>query len=140
METLLIALKSSLILTVTLLCIILPLSVGYEFLKEQVSRMDGKKHSFLGISAQGLLPLATGLIIGLTYGAGIIVHSIQTSRVHRNEAFLILLFLSVCHAIIEDTLIFVVIGAKGLILVVFRFVLATGLTFLLSRTAFFRRS
>lgn len=139
METLLVALKSSLILTVTLLCIILPLSIGYELLKERVSRMSGKNRSLLGVSVQGLLPLVTGVIIGLTYGAGIIVHSIQTSRVHRNEAFLILLFLSVCHAIIEDTLIFVVIGAKGLILVAFRLVLAIGLTYLLSKTTFFRR-
>jgi len=140
METLLVGLKSSLILTITLLCIILPLSIGYELLKERVTAMGSGKRSFLGISTQGLLPLVTGLIIGLTYGAGIIIHSLRTSRVKRHEAFLILLFLSVCHAIIEDTLIFVVIGANGVILVVFRLLVAALFTYLCSKTRFFKGS
>jgi hypothetical protein len=81
-----------------------------------------------------LVPLITGIIIGLTYGAGIIIHSIKTSNVNKKEAFLILLFLSMCHAMIEDTLIFVVIGANGIILIVFRFILAILLTYFIYRS------
>ena len=80
----------------------------------------------------------TGIIIGLTYGAGVIIHSIRTSNVGKKEAFLILLFLSICHAIIEDTLIFVVIGANGFILIAFRFILAIILTYAIYRSKIFK--
>ncbi|HOT42393.1 MAG TPA: hypothetical protein PLA00_06895, partial [Syntrophorhabdaceae bacterium] len=86
-----------------------------------------------------LIPLLTGIIIGLTYGAGVIIHSIRSSNMDKKEAFLILLFLSICHAIIEDTLIFVVIGANGLILIVARFILAFAFTYIAYRWLFFRK-
>lgn len=140
METVLVALKDSLILSVKLLFIILPLSVFYEFLKGRGSKLTKKRFAFLGISGSGLLPLVTGIIIGLTYGAGVIIHSIRTSNVGRKETFLILLFLSICHAIIEDTLIFVVIGANGFVLIAFRFVLAIVLTYIIYRSRIFRTS
>ncbi len=130
MEALFVALKDSLVLTLQLLCIILPLTVSYEFLKHRTEAVRKRTFSLMGISQGGIVPLFTGIIIGLTYGAGIIIHSLRTAKVSKKEAFLILLFLSVCHAIIEDTLIFVVIGANGLVLVAFRFALAIVLTYL----------
>ena len=138
METVLVALKDSLILSAKLLFIILPLSIFYEFLKGRDSKLAKRRFAFLGISGNGLIPLATGVIIGLTYGAGVIIHSIRTSNVGKKEAFLILLFLSICHAIIEDTLIFVVIGANGLILIAFRFVLAIILTYAIYKSKIFK--
>jgi hypothetical protein len=137
MEIILIALKDSLALTVKLLCIILPLSISYEFLKHKQAALEKRQFAFFGISGRGLVPLITGIIIGLTYGAGVIIYSIRTSNTGRKEAFLILLFLSICHAIIEDTLIFVVIGANGLILIGFRFALAIVLTYLFYKNRLF---
>jgi len=134
MEIVLIALKDSLILSVKLLFIILPLTISYQFLKHRESTIAKKQFSFLGISHKGLVPLITGIIIGLTYGAGVIIHSIKASNISKKEAFLILLFLSICHAVIEDTLIFVVIGANGVVLIVFRFVLAIILTYLVYKS------
>jgi len=137
METVLVALKDSLILSVKLFFIILPLSIFYEFLKGRDSKLTKRRFAFLGISGSGFIPLVTGIIIGLTYGAGVIIHSIRTSNVGKKEAFLILLFLSICHAIIEDTLIFVVIGANGIILIAFRFALAIILTYIIYRSRIF---
>ncbi|MCX8022839.1 MAG: hypothetical protein N2745_08720 [Syntrophorhabdaceae bacterium] len=134
MEIILVALKNSIILTVKLLFIILPLSISYEFLKGKESIFQKKGVSFLGITGRGFVPLITGIIIGLTYGAGVIIHSIRASNMGKKEAFLILLFLSICHAMIEDTLIFVVIGANGFVLIVFRFALAIILTYLLYKS------
>lgn len=128
------ALHSSILLVLNLAIIIFPLTVSYEFLKSR-KRPDFKKVKFLGISKEGFIPLFTGIIVGLTYGAGIIVHSIRQSSLSKKEAFLVLLFLSVCHAIIEDTLIFVVIGANGLILIGARFLIAVALTLLAARIA-----
>lgn len=138
METVLVALKDSLILSAKLLFIILPLSIFYEFLKGRDSKLAKRRFAFIGISGRGLIPLVTGIIIGLTYGAGVIIHSIRTSNVGKKEAFLILLFLSICHAIIEDTLIFVVIGANGFILIAFRFILAIILTYAIYRSKIFK--
>ncbi len=134
MEIILTALKDSLGLTVKLFIIILPLTIAYEFLKGRQTQIDKARFSFMGISHHGLVPLITGIIIGLTYGAGVIIHSMRTSDIGKKESFLILLFLSICHAIIEDTLIFVVIGANGFILVAFRFALAIILTYLVYRS------
>jgi hypothetical protein len=133
MEIILVALKDSLSLSVKLLCIILPLTISYEFLKHKQSIIEKKHFTFLGVTYNGLVPLITGVIIGLTYGAGVIIHSIRTSSINKKERFLILLFLSMCHAIIEDTLIFVVIRANGFVLIVFRFFLAIILTYLMYR-------
>jgi len=130
MDILFVALKDSLVLTFKLFIIILPLTISYEYLKHRQKDIEKRQFSFIGISHNGLVPLITGIIIGLTYGAGIIIHSIRTSNISKKEAFLILLFLSVCHAIIEDTLIFVVIGANIFVLIGFRFALAIILTWL----------
>ena len=132
MEALLTSLKGALLLCGQLFCIIVPLTIFYEFLKTRQAALAGRKRAFIGISGRGLVPLVTGVIIGITYGAGVIIHSIRSTDMRKREAFLILLYLSVCHAIIEDTLIFVVIGANVLILLGARFFLATLLTYLAS--------
>lgn len=139
MEIILNALKGSLSLTVKLLIIILPLTISYEFLKNRTFFSGAKPFHFMGITRPGLVPLVTGVIIGLTYGAGVIIHSIRAYNISRREAFLILLFLSVCHAIFEDTLIFVVIGADGLVLVIARLILAFVLTYLAYRARLFEQ-
>lgn len=137
MEMILNALGASLWLTVKLLLIILPLTISYEFIKERGLFSGTKPFFFMGITRPGLLPLITGVVIGLTYGAGVIIHSIRHYKISRREVFLILLFLSVCHAIFEDTLIFVVIGANGLVLVVARLILAVFFTYLAYRSRLF---
>jgi hypothetical protein len=122
-----------------LFLIIVPLTIIYEFLKTRTASLAGTERTIAGVSSNGLIPLVTGIIIGLTYGAGVIIHSIRSTDIQKGEAFLILFYLSVCHAIIEDTLIFVVIGANGLILVGARFFLATVLTYAVYRVGFFRK-
>lgn len=140
MDIVLIALKNSAKLTGQLLLIILPLTISYEFLKGRQKDLEGKEWRLFGISSNGLVPLITGIVIGLTYGAGVIIHSIRASNMDKREAFLIMLFLSVCHAIIEDTLIFVVIGAKGIVLVVIRFFLAFLITYIAYIWLFFKKA
>ncbi len=138
MEIILNSVKGALLLSAQLFCIIVPLTIFYEFLKTKQAGLEEKKRTFSGISGKGLVPLVTGIIIGLTYGAGVIIHSIRSTDITKREASLILFYLSICHAIIEDTLIFVVIGANGLILVTARFFLATVLTYAAYRLNLFK--
>jgi hypothetical protein len=139
MEIILGALKGALRLCAQLFLIIVPLTMFYEFLKTRQAALVGKERAVAGISGKGLIPLVTGIIIGITYGAGVIIHSIRSTNLKKGEAFLILLYLSVCHAMIEDTLIFVIIGGNGLILVGARFFLATVLTYAAYRADLFQR-
>jgi hypothetical protein len=122
------------VLCAQLFLIIVPLTIFYEFLKSKQGLLEGRGQAFFGISSKGLIPLVTGIIIGLTYGAGVIIHSIRSADIGKGEAFLILLYLSICHAITEDTLIFVVIGANGIVLVTVRFFLATVMTYLVYKS------
>jgi hypothetical protein len=137
MEIILSSLKGALFLCAQLFCIVVPLTIFYEFLKSRQEGLAARKRAFVGISGKGLMPLVTGIIIGLTYGAGVIIHSIRSTDMAKREASLILLYLSMCHAIIEDTLIFVVIGANGLIIVGARFLIATVMTYAAYRLKLF---
>jgi hypothetical protein len=130
METVITSFKGVAYLCAQLFLIIVPLTILYEFLKSKQSKLGRDRYSFSGMSSKGLVPLITGIIIGLTYGAGVIIYSIRSTDIGKSEAFLVLLYLSVCHAIIEDTLIFVVIGANGFVIVATRVLLATILTYL----------
>lgn len=140
MDIVLIALKGAIKLWLMLIVIVVPLTIIYEFLKVRQAQLEKRRHSVLGIGSGGFVPLVTGIIIGITYGAGVIIHSIRESNISKREAFLILLFLSICHAIIEDTLIFVVIGADGLILVVIRFFLAILFTWVVYRAGLLKKA
>jgi hypothetical protein len=138
MENILLALKDALSLSMKLFFIVVPLTISYEFLKSKQGEIGKGAHSLFGISSRGLIPLVTGIIIGLTYGAGVIIHSIRSSDIGKKEAFLILLSLSICHALIEDTLIFVVIGANGFILIGARLFLALVATYVVYKMKLFK--
>ncbi len=138
MEIILTSLFGALRLCAMLFCIIVPLTMFYELVKSRQAALAAKNRTFMGLSGKGLIPLLTGIIVGITYGAGVIIHSIRSTDIGKDEAFLIMLYLSVCHAMIEDTLIFVVIGANGLILIIARFFLATALTYAVYRFRMYR--
>ena len=85
------------------------------------------------MTREAALPLFTGVFLGIAYGAGIIIRVAQEKRLPPRELFLMGLFLATCHAVVEDTLIFVVIGGSAWIMLGARLVLAICLTALLAR-------
>jgi hypothetical protein len=87
----------------------------------------------LGLGRSAVLPLFTGIFLGIAYGAGIIIRSAATGQMDRRELFLTGLFLATCHAVIEDVLIFVVLGGDGVVMLGLRLLLAIILTVLLAR-------
>ena len=66
-----------------------------------------------GISKGGALALFAGLGLGLAYGAGLILRAKESHEIGEVELFRVALFLCTCHAIVEDTLLFVAVGANG---------------------------
>ncbi len=87
----------------------------------------------LGLSRGAAVPLFTGIFLGIAYGAGIIIQVARERNLGRRELFLLGLFLATCHAVVEDTLIFVVIGGNGWVMLGLRLALAIALVALLAR-------
>ncbi|WP_024953777.1 nucleoside recognition domain-containing protein [Sulfurospirillum arcachonense] len=70
-----------------------------------------------------------GVVLGITYGAGILISEYEKNTLSKKEILYIGIFLMICHAIIEDTLLFVIFGANiwviVLLRVIFAFIFAT---------------
>ncbi len=86
----------------------------------------------LGLPARGAVTMASGLLFGLAFGAGVILEQARQERFTRRELTLMVLFLSACHAIVEDTLIFVPLGINVFYLLLARLALAVALTVLIA--------
>lgn len=85
------------------------------------------------ISNRGGIPLMAGLVFGISYGAGVIIDAAKSGDLDVREMYLINIFLIICHSIFEDTALFMVLGANGVLIVVSRLVLAIIITYLFSR-------
>jgi len=131
-------LRGSLLQVWHLALIVVPLMVGMQILDdlkvlEKVAGQLGKVVRYLGISGQGAFPLVIGLTFGLAYGAGMIIHYARQGQMSRRELVLIITFLCINHSVFEDTLLFVVIGANGFLILLIRFAAAILVTFLLNK-------
>ena len=138
MEALLSALYGALLLSAKLILIIVPLVTIFEVLRHlPVFRKAGNlvepAMRGVGLTREAAVPLFTGIFLGLAYGAGIIIRVAQQKNLPDRELFLTGLFLATCHSVIEDILIFVVIGGSGLAILGVRLGLAILLTGLMSR-------
>ena len=65
-----------------------------------------------------IMALITGVLIGITYGAGVLIK--EAKYMTRKQVISVCYFLMVAHAIIEDTLLFVLFGADVILLVTIR--------------------
>jgi len=138
METLTLALLGATKLSLKLILIVVPLVTLFELLRylPVFRRAGGAVDPLMrgmGLSREAAVPLFTGIFLGIAYGAGIIIRSAQEKALPKRQLFLMGLFLATCHAVVEDTLIFVVIGGNGWIMLGVRILIAVGLTALLAR-------
>lgn len=138
MEALLSALLGALKLSGKLVLIVVPLVTLFEVLRHapffrRAGRAVDPLMRGMGLSREAAVPLFTGIFLGIAYGAGIIIRVAQEKRLPPRELFLMGLFLATCHAVVEDTLIFVVVGGNGWVMLGLRIVIAFGLTTLLAR-------
>lgn len=120
-----------------LAAIVIPLMIFIQILKDKewintFSKWLAPFTRMLGMKENTALTLAAGLIFGLAYGAGVMIQSIQEDGVSKKDVTLAFIFLICCHAVIEDTLIFVPLGIPVIPLLLVRFFLAVIVTFLVS--------
>lgn len=138
MEALTSALIGAATLSVKLILIIVPLVTLFEVLRHMpVFRKAGgvvePAMKGVGLTRDAAVPLFTGIFLGIAYGAGIIIRVTQQKGLSGRELFLMGLFLATCHAVIEDVLVFVVIGGNGFVILGIRVALAVLLTGLMAR-------
>jgi len=118
--------------------IVVPIMIILQVLKDyKILDKITKPFEFMAklfnISKESIFPLLVGIIFGISYGAGVIIQSSKEGNVSDRDLFLMTVFLATCHAVFEDTLIFVAIGANGWILLGSRVILAFALTYILSK-------
>jgi hypothetical protein len=113
--------------------IVIPLMIGIQILKDikwldKFSRWMSPVTRALGMKENTSTTLAAGLLFGLAYGAGVMIQAVKEDNVSKKDLTLAFIFLVACHAVVEDTLLFVPLGIPVWPLLVIRLVTAILLT------------
>jgi len=117
-------------LLIKVFCIVVPLMILLEVFKEfnlidKITKPLRLPARILGFYEESIYPLMAGIIFGLSYGGGVLIGESKTGRIRGSQKFLVALYLGLCHAVFEDTLIFASLGANGIIVLVARLLIAS---------------
>lgn len=66
--------------------------------------------TLMGIGPKASALTVVGLTMGLSYGGGMIIHETKSGRIDKKDVFYSLTLMSLCHSLIEDTLLMMMIG------------------------------
>jgi hypothetical protein len=113
--------------------IVIPLMFFIQVLKDTewlnvFSRWMTPVTKMLGMKPNTSTTLASGLIFGLAFGAGVMIQAVREDGVDKKDLYLAFIFLVGCHAVIEDTVMFIPLGIPVLPLLLTRLITATILT------------
>ena len=92
----------------------------------------------LNLSSRVAFPFLAGLFLGIVFGSGVIISFAKDGTLTKRDLVIVLVFLGICHSIIEDTVIFAALGANWWVLISCRFVLAALAAFAVSFVLPFR--
>ena len=91
----------------------------------------------IGIGKEATNVTTIGMVLGLSYGGGLIIDEVERGHIKPKDVFLSLVLMSLCHSVIEDTLLMLALGGTvwGLLVgrVVFTFLLMILLGFVVRR-------
>lgn len=129
--------QTALVAVVQLGLIVIPLMVIMQYLREKgwLTKFSNGLAPFtklLGMERNTSMTLVAGLTIGLAYGAGLMIQAVKEDGVSKRDMYLALIFLVSCHAVVEDTLIFIPLGIPVWPLLAIRLITATVLTMIVS--------
>lgn len=113
--------------------IVIPVMIFIQILKDLkwidvFSKWVSPFTRMLGMRENTSTTLAAGLVFGIAYGAGVMIQAVKEDGVSKKDAYLAMIFLVACHAVVEDTLIFAPVGVPLLPLFLMRLVAAIILT------------
>lgn len=115
---------NSIELSIQVIVLITALIFIMDFIKTRKFIKESEKNVSKGFS------LSVGIILGITYGAGILINEVESGNIKKEDVFYIGTFLMICHAI-EDTLLFVIFGADFTMAVLIRTLAAIIISFIL---------
>jgi hypothetical protein len=75
---------------------------------------------WMRIRKESVVALFVGILFGIAYGGGVLLEEKRSGALNRRDALLVGIFLSLSHALIEDTLLFVAIGADWVVVLMAR--------------------
>ena len=116
---------SSVTLSIKIIFLITMLIFVMDFIKSRKFIQEGAKNVSKGFS------ITVGIFLGITYGAGILIKEANSGFISKADLFYIGTFLMICHAIIEDTLLFVIFGADFTMVIAIRTVAAIVFSYIL---------
>jgi len=85
----------------------------------------------LGMSQAAAPVTVIGMTMGLSYGGGLIIQEARSGRLAKRDIFFSLALMSLCHSLIEDTLIMMALGGHWSGVLVARALFAVAAVFLL---------
>jgi len=137
LEIILLGLQKASFGVLQLAMIVIPLMIIIQYLKDKqyLQKFSQKIAPFtkvLGIAPNASMTLVSGLVIGLAIGAGVMIQAVQEDGVSKKDATLVFIFLVACHAVVEDTLIFIPLGIPIWPLLVLRLGIAFVLTIVIA--------
>jgi len=118
--------------------VVMPLMLGIQVLKDlqilrYLSQWMNPITSSIGVAKHSAVTLLAGLLFGLAMGAGVIIQAVKEEPLPKRDLYLLMVFLVACHAVVEDTLIFIPLGIPVWPLLFIRLVVAFIVTVILSR-------
>ena len=108
-------LSSSLVLIITIILIVTALMVLQRVLEEfgwmhRIAHILSPLMRLFGLPSGCSLLWLTGNVVGMAYGAAIMIDEVEQGRLTRSEANLVNHHLGVSHSLLEDTMLFVAMG------------------------------
>ena len=78
--------------------------------------------SYLGMSEKVANIILIGLTLGISFGGGFLIEESKRNNISKKDILLSLSFLSLCHSIIEDTILILLLGSHISGILFFRFI------------------
>lgn len=138
------AIRSILTTCTQIVLLILVLNISYESLKKWRYIQSVKKKisvipNSLGLSEQAFVPWMVGFVFGIVYGAGIMFQFKEKNEITHKDACLITVFLCLAHAIVEDTVLFWLIGGNLWYIIPIRVMMAIIIVKILSINEYYKK-
>jgi len=129
MKIMLETINESLSSLLTVTYIVVPILIAIECLKdigwlEKLSARCEGFTKFLRLPGESALGLTVGILIGLTFGSGVILKIKEDVKMTKTQLNVLFIFVGICHAIVEETALFTAVGAYGAVLVMTRILVA----------------
>lgn len=116
--------------------IVTPIITGMELLRryqlfDPIVRPVHRLFFWMRIRRESAVALLAGLLFGIAYGGGVLLEEKRSGALNQRDALLVGFFLSLSHALVEDTLLFAAVGADLFVILLGRIAFSIALTLLL---------